>query len=170
MRNTLVVIAIALFVVISTAGMQRCGADGEADLALLDQRLEDFKAHMLAGDVDALMAMYTKEIPVVVFMTTEELRGWEEVRASYEKMFASYTIEDISFENISHRMARNLAVSYGTWTMTMTYEGRQETFNGRFTTTMGRGATGWETLHEHVSMPYRPTPPQPAPDEPTTEG
>lgn len=61
------------------------------DIAAIRQLAEDWRAGWLAGDVDALLALYADD-PVVMPWGRPAVFGKEAIRALYEPVFRDYTI------------------------------------------------------------------------------
>lgn len=61
------------------------------DIAAIRQLAEDWRAGWLAGDVDALLALYADD-PVVMPWGQPAVFGKEAIRALYEPVFRDYTI------------------------------------------------------------------------------
>ncbi len=61
------------------------------DIAAIKQLAEDWRAGWLAGDVDALLALYADD-PVVMPWGQAAVYGKAAIRALYEPVFRDYTI------------------------------------------------------------------------------
>jgi uncharacterized protein (TIGR02246 family) len=119
----------------------------EADKATLTELVEVFDAGMNAGDADAIVALFVDDGAASMPPNAPNVYGRENLRAFYEEFFAQGAVAvDNQVEEIF--VDGDLAVSFGTYTLTVTPEGGEAmSDSGKWVAASQRQADGsWRTL------------------------
>lgn len=119
--------------------------------------LEDYKAAVLAKDLEAFVALYDQDVQVFDMWGVWVYRGiaaWREMAASW---FSSLGTERVIVEfNSPHSIVtQDLAVIHVFVTFTaVTAEGvALRSLDSRLSMTLKQRSDGWKVFHEHTSSP-----------------
>ena len=113
-----------------------------------------------AGDVEALTKLYAPD--AVTYMPDEmKAKGAADVRESFKKFLGANTVSDMTLTYDYTTSSGNLAVSSGTFSMTVVPKagGAAQTMEGRFTSVAARKGGKWMYVVDHASVPMAPPAP-----------
>jgi uncharacterized protein (TIGR02246 family) len=113
-----------------------------------------------SGNTDALADLYWKNPSLLVYPSDGmELRGWDEVRASYARMLSHMKGATATISDPHYTVAGDVVVTYGRWTITVpTAEGPIFEIQGRYSDVKANKDGKWVIIMEHGSVPMPPPP------------
>ena len=119
--------------------------------AILDAR---WKAAMLAGDLDKVMACYANG--AILWMPgAPEAHGSEQIRAAYQAFFAANTVKDVTMSETNYRTSGIVSTGWGRFTK---QGGAEVIMKGRFTEVAMRYKAKWVYVADHASADPAPAP------------
>lgn len=149
--------------------------DVEKEVAALKQQDSLWNAAFVAGDVDALMALYWNSADLVSYPPdTMEVRGYDALHQSFTQMFRKLDVLGVETLDVQFKVSGDLAVGWGRWSMTFQptgpaygeaygeapYGGPTEMKSeGRFSAFYLKQNGKWLIAADHASMPLPPSPP-----------
>jgi len=143
-------------------GCARGGAGTSADAMIAAAKAVDqqFTSAFNSGDIDGLMATYSRGADVVLFPPGElELRGWESIRKGMSQLLASMPGTQIELIDPQYRAAGDVVIGWGTWrTITPSPDGRSIETVGRYTDVKTEHDGKWVYILDHASIPLPPAP------------
>ena len=148
----------AVWVLICSAGMlSRVGADEEG-IQTVDNA---WMKAMRANSIDGIMACYAADA-VGWFPGVAEAKGDKAIRAVYEGILASNTVQDVAMSDMRYASMGKLSVGWGKYWIIVIDKasGLPAVWAGRVTEVAERRDDRWVYIVDHVS----PEPPQPAPE------
>jgi uncharacterized protein (TIGR02246 family) len=117
-----------------------------------------------AGDAEALTKLYAPDA-VTYMPDVMKAKGTAEIRESFQKFLGANTVKDMTLTYDYTTSSGTLAVSSGTFTMTVEPKagGAAQTMEGRFTSVAVRKGGNWMYVVDHASAPMPPPAPAAAP-------
>jgi ketosteroid isomerase-like protein len=105
-----------------------------------------------SNSVDAVMACYAPDA-VGWFPGGAEAKGEKAIRASYEKMFADFTIKDAVLTDTHYKDSGNLSAGWGRFSIMVIAKasGNTNVWSGRFTDVAEKQGGRWVYLADHAS-------------------
>ena len=149
MRAVSIVLAALLVLSADAARAQSAGGVKGLD--------EAWVAAAKKGDVEAIVALYA---PDAVYYAPDafEVRGTAAIRKSYADWFGAVTVTDAKFDS-TYSMSGDIAVAYGTATVTMQPKGgAAQTVTLRVTEVAKKIGGTWKYIADHASAPMSPGP------------
>jgi uncharacterized protein (TIGR02246 family) len=163
--------------ILSVCGCARSGAGAgtspDAMIAAAKAVDQQFTSAFNRGDIEGLMATYSREADVVLFPPAElEVRGWESIRKDMAQFLASVPGARIELIDPQYRAAGDVVIGWGTWrTITPSPDGRSMETMGRYTDVKAQRDGKWVYIVDHASIPLPPAAPastsSPPPEEET---
>ena len=147
MRHLLRVRVPALFLFLLATTLSTFAADGGAktvDAAWM-------KA-MKANDLEAVMACYASDA-VAWLPESPQASGASAIRASYQGLFAAFTVQDVAMTEGHYKSSGNLSTAWGRYTLTLAPKagGAPVVMSGRFTEVSERRGGRWVYVADHAS-------------------
>jgi len=146
------------------------GASPDAMIAAAKAVDQQFTTAFNGGDIEGLMATYSRGADVVLFPPGElEVRGWESIRKDMAQFLASAPGTRIELIDSQYRAAGDVVIGWGTWrTITPSPDGRSIETMGRYTDVKAKRDGKWVYIVDHASIPLPPAPAL-VPEEEETE-
>lgn len=142
------------------AGCSQKVQNPEMMVAAADELDEQFIEAYNNRDLDGLMATYWNSPDLAVFPAgMMAAKGWDNVKASFEKEFSDST--DFKLELLTHnnRAEGDVVIGTGTWRYTLNIPGIEPmVFEGRFTDVKAEREGKWLYVIDHASVPLPPPP------------
>jgi ketosteroid isomerase-like protein len=121
------------------------------------QVLDDYKAAVLAKNVDAFVALYDRNVLVFDMWGTWSYNGIASWRGMVEAWFGSLGAERVivDFSDAQTIVTGDLAVVHAFVAYKAVDANGVElrSIDNRLTMTLGRKSDGWKILHQHTSSP-----------------
>jgi len=113
---------------------------------------EAWRKAMLANDLEAVMACYSKDA-VMWLPDTPQAKGQEAIRKSYAGLFDGNTVTGASFSNTRYETAGSLSVGWGDFSLTLSPKsgGTPAVLSGRFSVIAKRTGNRWVYIVDHAS-------------------
>ena len=117
-----------------------------------------WKAAVLAGDLEAVVALYAPDA-VVYPPDAFKIQGTEEIRAYWTGFLEAMTIQDVEFEG-TFETHGDVSVGWGTWKLTAMPKagGEPIMMAGRASTVVQKIDGRWLYVLDHASVPLPPPP------------
>jgi uncharacterized protein (TIGR02246 family) len=93
-------------------------ADVEADIAAIEEVLNQYTLAMNTGDLDLWMSLYTDDT-IKMVPDVPATFGKEELRASMQPLFDNFTFEEMTLFDVEIQLAGRWAFTYCNFTATM---------------------------------------------------
>jgi uncharacterized protein (TIGR02246 family) len=153
--------AVILTLVLALDAGIGAAAPREEGARILD---DAFAKAFLAGDLDALAALYAQDA-VLYPPGGMAQNGRAEIRKGFEEMFAGMSVKAFQFEDPRYVTIGDISVGWSTWTMIMAPKGGGDpiTTKGRATAVAKRIGGKWLYISDHASVPLPPPSPPPPP-------
>lgn len=122
---------------------------------------EAWRKAIIANDLDAVMANYSKEA-VMWLPDAPEAKGWEAIRKSYAGLFAVNTVIGATFANTHYQTSGNLSVGWGDFTLTLSPKagGKPVSLSGHFSVIAKKEGRKWVYVVDHASAQSAPPAPR----------
>ena len=151
-----IILAIALAMLSFAISCQK--QDTEADIAAIEEIMDNYALGMITGDLDLWMSLYTDDI---VKMPPDEpaVFGKEDLRTSMKPLFDNFTIEMVIY-NEEVQVAGDWAFARGTFTATLTPKAGGEPLymDGKYLSIFERQADGsWKIARDCFNSNVQPT-------------
>lgn len=118
-----------------------------------------WKKAVLAGDLDGVMDCYAKG--AIAWMPGAPMaKGADQIRASYQALFAANTIKDVVLSDVKYKSSGDLSTGWGRYSMTLVPKagGAEVVMTGRFTEVVERRRPRWVYVVDHASADPAPAP------------
>jgi uncharacterized protein (TIGR02246 family) len=121
---------------------QGVGVDVEADIAAIEDLVNQYGAAVNAGDLDLWISLWTDN-GIQMPPNAPAVIGKEQIRAANESMFAEFILEMV-VTNKEVRVASDLAFARGTYTLSLIPNagGETSTIDGKYLSIVERQADG----------------------------
>jgi len=142
-----IILMVLMLLVILGCGKQSEVGDVEADIAAINNNIEQYISSMNAGDLDRWISLWADDA-IQLAPDAPAVIGKEQIRAKYESIFPLF-IFNMSITNEDVKISGDLACSYGNYTVSMTPEARGETIkiDGKYLSIEERQADGsWKII------------------------
>ena len=136
-------------------------ADVEADIAAINEILDNYALAMIAGDLDLWMSFYTDDT-IKMAPDGPAAFGKEELRAMMKPLFDNFTFEEMAIFDVEIQVAGDWAFCRCNFTATMTPKAGGEPLymDAKDLCTYKRQADGsWKISHDCYNSNVPPTPP-----------
>lgn len=158
MKKLLMLLMIAIASVVWFACAK--GPDPEKIKAAAKELDEKFVAAFNKEDINGVMDCYWNS-PDLVFYPPDamEVKGYEAVKAEFEKFFAENEIKGFELSNGSEMVLGEYGLSWGSFSITLgTPDGKETKLEGRFTSICALKDGKWVYIVDHASAPLPPPP------------
>ena len=114
---------------------------------------------MKANDADAVVKCYAPDA-VAWLPNSPAAQGEKAIRSLYEGLLSANTVNDAVLSDVHEKHARNVAVRWGTFVLTLTPKagGDRIVMSGRFSEVLERRAGRWVYVVDHASAEPTATP------------
>jgi len=146
LRASIVLMVLPLFV-ISGCGKQSKVGENEADIAAINNNIEQYTSSMNAGDLDRWISLWADDA-IQMAPDAPAVIGKEQIRAKYASIFPLF-IFNMNIANEEVKMSGDLACSHGNYTVSMTPKAGGETIviDGKYLSIEERQADGsWKII------------------------
>jgi ketosteroid isomerase-like protein len=130
-------------------GASRESENRDRDRAAILEVLNNQQVHWNAGDVDAFLDGYWRAPDLTFSGTSGIARGWDAVRARYQKNYADRgAMGQLDFSALEFRfLGADAVLVLGHWHLTRA----KGDLGGVFTLVWQRFPEGWRIIHDHTS-------------------
>ena len=141
-RTPLLAIVTAMFMPLASYGQQGVSVDVEADIAAIEDLVNEYGATVNAGDLDLWISLWADD-GIQMPPNAPAVIGKEQIRANNESMFAEFVLEMV-VTNKEVRVAGDLAFARGTYTLSLTPKagGETTTIDGKYLSIVERQTDG----------------------------
>jgi uncharacterized protein (TIGR02246 family) len=112
-----IILVITLAMLCFTLSCQK--QDVEADIAAIEDVLNQYTQSMMDGDLDLWMSLYTDDT-IKMLSDQPAILGKEKLRASMKPLFDNFKIEEFTLNDLEIQVAGSWAFSFCNFTVTMT--------------------------------------------------
>jgi len=137
-----IILMVLPMLVISGFGKQIEAGDMEADIAAINNNLEEYTSSMNAGDLDRWISLWADDA-IQMAPDAPAVIGKEQIRAKYESIFPLFIFK-MTINNEDVKISGDLACSHGNYTVSMTPKAGGETImiDGKYLSIEERQADG----------------------------
>lgn len=145
------------------------GCERHEDPAKVKQALEAMGKKFVEAfnnkDVDSIMASYWKSPDLVIMYPDGDYRGYDAVKASWEKTFREVDVKKFEVKEHNIEVGHHMAYEWGMWDYTFQPKGGPEmSVTGRYLQVWAEKDGKWVVVADHASVPLPPPPPPAGPE------